>query len=111
MKDIKLDDAGDLLFKNGDFAVHEGASVPAQDIFVQTLVLPGGFFYDESCGSSIPHMLNDNQSSTDLLQRELKRLVVQDERIDIDSISVTELDGKHILSFVTVAQEDGKLEV
>jgi hypothetical protein len=95
--DLLLED-DDLVFTpDGDIALVSGPRCIAQDIDQTLKIAPGRLFWDKEAGSSLPYMLNDSNSDPAAVIAELKRVAIEDPRIDPGSVTAVQTGPKTFL--------------
>jgi hypothetical protein len=108
MKDFKTED-GDLVFNvAGELEVVEGGACVAQDASTAFSTAIGSLHWDRTAGSSFPELVNGPTIDTAAVESEAENLLVSDDRIDPDGISVAasinDDGGLHIAAEFTVSE-------
>jgi hypothetical protein len=89
MKDLRLDD-GDVVFTAaGDLETVEDGAVVAQDVGVAFATAKGALHWDETAGSSFPHLVNAPAVDAGAIESEAEDILLADDRIDPDETEVT----------------------
>jgi hypothetical protein len=103
--DFILDGNDDVAFTaDGDIKLVDGPAMVAQDIAQTLEYTKGSIYWDADCGSTMPLFLNDANADPAAVMAELKRVAIDDPRVDPDSVKVTQIsDTKFRLEFTPLS--------
>jgi len=97
--DIELDSGGDVVFTDdGELSVITGGVLVAQDVRTELMLSPGSCFWAPEFGKGLEDALKGPNDID--VEGALRAAAFNDERINFDSISTSQLEGgRYQLSF------------